>query len=73
MMQNRVADRGITMTMSYTTAVTIAQMMPSGSTSCEGWLSNRAVDYSTSTFATARNTVSAAPNVAASTFAECVA
>ena len=33
----------------------------------------RAVDYSTSAFATARNTVSAAPNVAASTFVEYVA
>src|SRR6185369_10245683 len=36
-----------------------------GSTSCE--VSSRAVDYSTSAFATARNTVSAALNVAAST------
>jgi hypothetical protein len=73
MMQNRVAHRGITMTMSFSTAVTIVQMMPSSSASCEGWISSRAVDYSISTFATARNTVSAAPNVAASMFAECVA
>ena len=55
------------------TAITIAQMMSSGSTRCEGWISSRAADYSTSIFATARNTVSAAPNVAASTFAECAA
>jgi hypothetical protein len=59
------------MTMSLSTAVAIAQIMPFGSTSCE--VSSRPVDYSTSAFATARNTVSAAPNVAASTFVECAA